>query len=419
MSGSIAGTYSTAELAVIGSLVMYPDKVADAYARLTPEMFESEELAALFRECAALGQNIDVPLLVAKAGDERRELIYECVDSIVNYAGVEKYVELVRDNWRKREMLRELSELADELLSPGIQARDVLGVMIQIADRQIALERSDREESVKDFCNSAADYVESLSRKDDAIHTGFQILDWITGGLRRGGVYVISARSGKGKSDFAINLATNIAREQGVFYATMEMPHNQIIERIISRMAHLDSTRLRDHNITQQERDSIISISSRLTKELRLNIDDQPGLTVEQIESKIIRHRPDVFFIDHIGLMNHRAGKKQYWEALKETTGRLKSLAMKYNIVLVELVQQNRTSDTRKGSPTMSELKGGGSIEEDADGVFIIESRHNGEMIVGEGRIEATVHIMKNRHGATGKAEFKWQPQYHSWAAVM
>ena len=411
--------YNDAELALIGNLIIHPDRTADAFARLTPEMFESEELAALFRGCAALGQQIDVAPLLEKVGGEYKTLILSCVDSVVTDAGGDRYIALVYDAWRRRELRRELDEARFGLDGAGATARETTRSLMQIVNRQMELERGEDESTASEFCECAADFFDSLSRDNDTVKTGFVMMDYMLGGFQRGGVYVVSARAGKGKSDFCINLATNIAKKNRVLYCTMEMPRRQVFARIISRMARIDSTRIRDHKITEDEKVMIAETSSRLTRELSLTVDEQQRITVEDVEAKILRYTPDIVFLDHLGLMNHRVGRRQMWEALTETTKRLKELALRHNIVIVELVQQSRTADTRKGKPELAELKGSSSIEADADGVMMIEAKHDGSFITNEQSIEATVYVRKNRHGMAGNLTFKWQPQYHAWFTVM
>ena len=124
-------------------------------------------------------------------------------------------------------------------------------------------------------------------------------------------------------------------------------------------------------------------------------------------------------FIDHLGLIaDTQTGRKEF-ERLAEVTRRLKELALETGITVVELVQLNRTTDrtggTRKAS--LSDLRGSGTIEQDADAVVFIESDVDGQRRLQgpDDYFEVDLRVSKNREGETGRVPMWWQPQYHQW----
>ena len=115
---------------------------------------------------------------------------------------------------------------------------------------------------------------------------------------------VLAGRSGRGKTAFALNLAVNLARSCRVLYLSMEMPKKQIIDRIAARIAHKDSISIRDGSLTAEEKADIQREFDILVgKGVQMVIDDCQQLTLDDLERKIIRWKPYVVFVDHVGLM--------------------------------------------------------------------------------------------------------------------
>lgn len=415
--------HKNAEASVIGGLVMFPEETADTYQRLTAECFGDEALRELYKCCLVLhreGKQVDPVTVEAAAGKELRPVLVKCCQVMPALAGYDAYVGIVRDDWRKREMRDRLAELAGECSEPAADPAAITAELGKLLDHQRELDAAVREETTKGFWDCVTDFYADLGKPNNALKVGWRDFDYMTGGLQRGGVYVISARSGMGKTDLALNMAMHLASAYRVNYNSMEMPRIQLSRRLVSRLSRINSTRLRDKkDLTQTDYGRIRSSLEIFQNRTQLTLDDQQHLTAEDVEAKILRYRPDVIFLDHLGLMDHGASAKQpLWEAIGNTTRTLKQMAMKYGIVIVELVQMGREADRDKGSPTMSQLKGSSSIENDADGIFMIKAQPLEEVLTGERFLSTAVHVVKNRHGSTGKLEFNWMPQYHSWIAI-
>lgn len=410
-----------AEQSVIGGMILFPDETGSAYGQLGAEMFEHPYLAEIYAVCAALhkaGEPVDAVTVDARTGAKHRVLLAECFDLMPSISGFETYVQLVRDAWRRRTVAESLQKVVYTLQEPASNVVDSVVEIERIAAVQREIENRIRDESAKGFIDSMVEFYNDLASPDDAIKTGWRDFDQLTGGLQRQGVYVISARSGSGKTDFAINLAMSLAKRVKVYYSSMEMPRKQLMRRVIAKGTRINSARLRDRTLTPEEFQAIARVIDMMSAGTQITLDEQQRMTVQDVEEKILRYRPDVIFLDHLGLMQHDPRKKNQWEAIGETTKRLKKLALKYRVVIVELVQRNRSSDVNRGRPVMSELKGSSDIENDADSILMITADTEGRILSGNDFVSASVHVLKNRHGGTGILQYNWQPQYHTWRPV-
>lgn len=413
---------ASAMQSVLGGLMNFPDKTVSAYSKLIPECFIDDRYRAIFQACLQLhkeGKEI-TPLVVFEAMDEEyHQALALCCNAMPTVGGFDAYVEIVRENWRKHRLYQALSEITLDCLSAGTRMPHIIAALERALNVQIQIQKAIDDETAKSFIDSAVEFIIDLDVQNSGMKTGWSDFDYMTGGLQRKAVYVIAARSGHGKTDLAINLAMRLSKNHRVTYNSMEMPRIQLMRRVVARATRINASRLRDkESLTQEEKTNIAVAVDLLSKHTKLVLDEQQGVDSVAIEAKIQKHSPDVFFIDHLGLMNHDKAKRNQWEAIGETTRALKRLALKHNVAIVELVQLNRTADTRRGDPIMSELKGSSDIENDADGIFTIRVKEHSGILTGTACAEADVFMIKNRHGSTGKLQFSWYPQYSLWVPI-
>ena len=407
---------SLAEMSVIGGLAIDGDQCGTAFALLKPEMFENNWLREVFTLCVNMhqaGERIDAVSIDAKMDARHREKLVRCADLIPGLVGYDGYCAVVLEDWRKRSMIADLSEIT--FAGPvATTSKEIVEKLEMITARQRAIENALNDNTSVDFWGGVMRWMDDLQRPSTDLKSGWGLLDQRMGGFRRKGFYIISGRSGQGKTDFALSLACNMAAKYRVTYCTMEMPTEQLMERVASRLAHVDSSVLRDKKPTPDQMEAITKALSWARTKTQLTIDEQPRITVEDVENKILRHNADVIFIDHIGLMGH-AQRKNHWESVADTSQRLKELANKHNVVIIALVQEGRSAN--KAADNTS-LKGSDNLANDADGILQMRSEPPKEFITGDQWIDAEVHNTKNRHGGCGVMKYYWWPQYHDWRQV-
>lgn len=404
-----------AEQAVIGCMLMAPDASEIVYRMLAPKMFSEAPYQVVFNCCMKLhkrNEPIDLATVEGKIGNEYRRLLVECAETTPSISRLPDYAAIVLDRWREREMR---AAAMDIQLCVGDTA-ELLKRFRVVVDQQEKIASVLNDSSVKDFVTAALDFLSDLQKPDDSIKTGWSDFDRVIGGLRRKSVVVISARPGKGKTDFALQLATQIARTHQVSYNTMEMPTEQLLERVASRATRINSIKIRDRELTKEEQSQIAAALDAQSKCLKINFDEAPAITSDLVVGKIAKYHPDVLVIDHLGLMSTTEQKRNQWEAIAKTTHELKTIALKHNLCIIELVQLNRAADSRKA--TQGDMYGGSAVEQDADVVIAIETAQIEGFLSGDEYVEVTANVLKNRHGATGGLKYAWQPQYHMYRQI-
>lgn len=401
-----------AEQSVIGCMLLFPADTTFVYQRLGAKMFSESVLQNIFAACRKLhkqNKKADVVTVGSMLGNEYQKILLDCCNIAPSLAGLPDYVAIVLEGWR----VRELTAAALDIQLDGGTSDELIAKYRAVLERQEAVNAAIKDAGTKDFVKAATEYLTLLNRPNTAIKTGWQDFDRIVGGLPRKSVVVISARPGKGKTDFALQIAQQVALDYHVNYNSMEMPVPQLMERIVSRTLKINSIRLRDKKLDDKEKNRIAHLLDLEAKHLKINFDETPQIDAETIENKIARYHPDVLFIDHLGLMGTKESKKNQWEAVAQTTHALKALAMKHDLCIVELVQLGRATDGRKA--TQGDLYGGAAVEQDADIVITLEVAPFEGFLSGDQCAEVTATIQKNRHGGTGTLKFGWQPQYHDY----
>ena len=85
-----------------------------------------------------------------------------------------------------------------------------------------------------------------------------------------------------GKSTLALNIATHVAAEAPVAVFTLEMSREEIIHRLASSLASVDSSKIKTGNLDMDQWRLLGQASSRLFG-LKMYVDDGAALTVTAI----------------------------------------------------------------------------------------------------------------------------------------
>lgn len=405
------------QLAVIGAALLAPEQCRPTVEKLTPEMFEEGPLRQLFGAIQlqlSTGHNLDPVILEKMLGTEFRQLMITAAETVPTVSHVADYEALVLEDYRKR-------LLADLAASVSISPADADTICRELS---AALQQQDRlrgamvDASVREFADVWAETMDWLRQPDTAVKLAWQELDRL-GLFGEKMITVLAGRPGHGKTDLALALALRLSNSCPVYYLTMEEDRRKLMLRTMSALTRINSTRLRDRTLTEDERQSLAAAYEMIHRHTGLIYDDGTRMTVEDIRARVLKYKPRVVFIDHLGLIaDTQTGRKEF-ERLAEVTRRLKELALETGITVVELVQLNRTTDRTGGTrkAALSDLRGSGTIEQDADAVVFIESDVDGQRRLQgpDDYFEVDLRVSKNREGETGRVPMWWQPQYHQW----
>lgn len=404
-----------AEMSVLGGMILDRECANLAADALAPEMFQDDDLGKIFGKALDLywaGKPIDGVLLTQEL-PELSGLIIRAAEFVPKLDHFSEYVKIVQDEWQWGNIERKFQDL--ELSTASLEEK--VGQLRELVDGQERILGARQEKGLASFSEASGEFLAWLeaSSQADTFPTGYSTLDSAMGGFMRGAVAVIAGRPGGGKTDFAINLAMRMGRRGAtVLYFSMEMTNVQLMQRVASFLLGVDSTRVRDRELSPQERDTVKNLLDTFSKAGKLHFVQEPRVSVKRIRHYIELVHPDVVVIDHLGLMDRPRIENQY-KALGMVSNSLKQLALDKNLCVMELVQMNRQIEGRATKkPSLTDLRESGDIEQDADYVgFLLPQDLKDMDLAGDMAAECKLYLEKNRHGRPGVFEFAWQPQYH------
>ena len=252
-----------------------------------------------------------------------------------------------------------------------------------------------------------------------ALSTPWPDLDRLIGGIAPGRLVVIGARPSVGKSLAGTNLALHMAERHGraALIASMEMPRQEVVQRLVSARARVDMRALMDGTLKPAEWDSL-QRNFETIRRLPIWIEDASSQSVGSIRAaarEVARDRSDLALIvvDYLQLMAAPDHSKTATRAerLGAVTRGLKILARDTGACVVAMAQVNREGVKGGARPTMGDLRESGSIESDADQVILLH-RPDDEVP------EVEVLVDKNRWGPKGRLDLHLMGHYASLASV-
>jgi len=219
-----------------------------------------------------------------------------------------------------------------------------------------------------------------------SISTGYEELDYHTGGLFPGDYIILAARAGLGKSQVALQIAMEAGRFAPVLFCPVEMHFKQILDRIVASETGVPIRQIRTGGYSERLADDIFSHALPVVHEsgiylLAINNDivDTPIVTSTLIGT-MARHMKlsyglGLIVIDYIGLLDPISGdeRKSRADQIRHISRRLKVMANSLEVPLIAVAQINREAERKADKrPELSELRDSGSLEEDADAVYFL-----------------------------------------------
>src|SRR3954464_4327360 len=299
--------------------------------------------------------------------------------------------------------------------------------LFQVSNRRVTAGFS----QLRELLHSAydrLDYLHAHRGELNGISSGFPDLDGLTTGFQKSDLIVVAARPSVGKTSFALNIAEHAAvrekRTVGVF--SLEMSKEQLVLRLLSSVANIDSKRLRTGFLEEMDFARIAPAMNDLS-EATLFIDDTPNITAMELRTKARRLQAesglDLVVVDYLQLMQATTTNRDSnrVQEVSEISRGLKALARELSIPVIALSQLSRQPEMRESKePRLSDLRESGAIEQDADLVMFLyrEKEKTGEEADLDGEV-INVKLAKHRNGPTGDIQLwfrKSQTRFQSYA---
>lgn len=437
--GKVPPQATELEEAVLGALMLEKDALTNVIDILKVESFYKEAHKVIFQAILDLfteSQPIDL-LTVTTQLRKNGALevaggafyVTELTSKVASAANIEYHARIITEQSIKRELIRISSTIQKDAFEDTTDVFELLDAMEQslfeISEKNIRKNYSDMRSIMRD----AMTELEARKNQKDGltgVPSGFTALDRVTSGWQKSDLVIIAARPAMGKTAFVLSVLRNAAVDHNrpVAIFSLEMSSVQLVNRLISSEAELDSEKIKKGTLADHEWAQLIHKTAKLSK-APLFVDDTPALSILELRAKCrklkAQHDIQMVVVDYLQLMSGDSkggfgGNRE--QEIASISRALKKIAKELSIPVIALSQLSRAVETRGGDkrPQLSDLRESGAIEQDADMVMFlyrpeyygITEDEGGASTAGVGE----VIIAKHRNGSLENVKLRFIGRY-------
>ena len=435
---------SDLEQSILGALMLEKDPLTDVIDILKPESFYEEAHQEIYRGIIQLFNNSEPIDLRTVANQLRKNGKLELVGGsyylaslttrISSAANIEFHARAVLEYAIKRELIAIATMVHKNAYEDTTDVFTLLDhteqALFEITETNIRKNYAD----MRSLLGEAFKELEAKRAHKDGltgIPSGFTALDRVTSGWQKADLMIVASRPGMGKTAFMLSALRNAAVDHGypVAIFSLEMASLQLVNRLISAEAELESEKIKKGSLADHEWQQLIYKTSQLSQ-APIYIDDTPALSIFELRAKCRRlkakHDVQLIVIDYLQLMSGEAtkGPGNREQEIATISRSLKSLAKEIHAPIIALSQLSRAVETRGGSkrPLLSDLRESGSIEQDADMVlFLYRPEYYGITEDEAGNPAhglAEVIVAKHRNGSLDSVKLKFIGKYTKFTDI-
>ena len=425
-----------AEQSLLGAVLIDPASLNEIAALINGDDFylgEHKQIYLAMQELFLANREIDVVTLIDmlvtkgvydKSGGE--DYIRTLTEAVPDALNIKDYARIVKE----KSVLRQLIAASGEISESAYSEQEEVASILDHAETLIFNIAQGRDTKnfrhIREVLQDVYAHLQELRTNAEATQgtkTGFSGLDRVLAGMGKSDLVLVGARPGMGKTSFALNIATNVAKQTGkaVCIFSLEMSAEQLVNRVLASEALVNSYALRTGELTPEDWEHLAVASGELSG-CDILIDDTSGMTVTAMKAKLRRvQNLGMVVIDYLGLMQGDRHNDNRVQEVSEISRSLKIMAKELMVPVVCCAQLSRGPESRTDKkPMLSDLRDSGAIEQDADTViFLYRSEYykTGEATDQNTSI-AEVIIAKNRHGSTGTVNMGWNGQFTKFLTI-
>ncbi len=426
-----------AEQSVLGSLLLDKDAVIRVADLLNVGDFyrgTHNTIYGVILDLYQKGEPVDL-LSAANRLEETKKLeeiggtsyLAELINTVPTAANVFAYAKIVH----RKKILRDLIGASYHIAQLGYNENEETENLLDQAQQKIfgISQRSLQQNflPVKSVLEEAFERLDRLHQEKGifrGVPTGFIDLDNHLSGLQKSDLIVLAARPSLGKTTLALDIARHIAVKEkipvGIF--SLEMSKHDLVDRFLAAEGGVSLWKLRTGRLSSEGFDNdFLKIQGALgtLSEAPIFIGDAGSPTVLQMRTMARRLQAEeklgLLIVDYLQLIQPINAADSEVRQLTEISRSLKSLAREIEVPVLALSQFSRAPEARPDQmPRLSDLRGSGSIEQDADVVMFIY-REDRVKKDSERQNIADIIIAKHRNGPTGSVELYFNETHVSF----
>lgn len=369
----------------MGAMLLSKDAIADAIDICQAVDFYKPSHQHIFEALTSAFARGDPADTVTIAEELKRKNLLEDVGGVPQLLKLQadtpaignafSYAEIVVEYSLLRRLIRAASSIAERAYEVPDDVVAVIdwaeALIFDVAQRR----QSETMAHIKEVLGNALDDLEALYARSEAvtgIPTGFTDLDNVLSGLHASNLVIVGARPGMGKTAFALGVSASVAMKQKVpvLLFSLEMSRKELVQRLLSSEAQIDSTRMRNGKLLEKDWEKISHAIGRLA-DAPIYIDDNPNVNVMDIRAKSRRLKArdglGLVVVDYLQLMSGRMGAESRQVEVSEISRGLKILARELDVPVLALSQLSRNLEMRADKrPALSDLRESGCLGHDS-----------------------------------------------------
>lgn len=330
------------EQSILGSIIVEP-KLSYKLDDVNEKIFTTKqhiEILNIMKNLNKQNKSVDIPSILSKIKKEEQNSYLRYLTQICSISqsyAIDSHIEILKDTYI-RNTLTKLSIDFSCNLNEGKNISAVLHQFESCIDKLLK-EKIEYDDSILEIASKTLDYLENDT--EIGFKFGIEILDDIIGGLYKGELTTIAARSGVGKTALALQIMLNaVSQNKRVLFISREMSNVQVFMRNITKKTGISSNKMKYKNLEENDWKPIIDYINEVTNKNLIYINDKIS-TVGGIKKRIREIKPDLVIVDYVQLLTIEEKLNNREREVATLSRELKNITLDFEIPVIQLSQLN------------------------------------------------------------------------------
>lgn len=359
----------------------------DAVSETDEDYYTDENTKYLFTKLLNAQTRLNVNMLVKELDDPRLKSAARTYDG--QWTSREEFLHSLqgmKDTYLKRQLYYTISKInnsfdeadAEQLIAT--MQNDISSYMLGGDDENFIFPEDRAPQALAELMErlenpEVAKGIPYSVTHDNGLFVGFPALDQAFYGAHGGDLIMIGAKTGEGKTAFALNLARlfSYRQDRWGYYMNTEMRKEEMEARLLAPIANVKANEFMRgvvEGTPSEIKDKIRRMHAAhetflKSKLVMSRIPDLPLHKAQGLARQLKNRMPNLEYliVDYVGRMSVKGFGGSSWDELYEITKQLKELAITLDIPIFILAQRNADGD----------VEGAKKMKNECDGVLFFE----------------------------------------------
>lgn len=329
------------EQSVLGSFIV-DENIYYKIEELTEDMFTvdfNKNILSIMKLLHKENKSFDIQTIKTKLEDRELEVQVSYLSNLVAMSqsfAIDTHIKILKDKYIRRKVIKNCTNLLNDISKDEDINKSIYSFENNI--RKIMDKEDDDNDSIEFICQELLSFLEDEST---GFNFGIDFLDDVIGGLFKGELTTIAARSGVGKTALALQIMLNaINQKKKVLFISREMSNIQIFMRNITKKTGIDMKKLKYKNLNEEDWKNILSTMEMFNKDNLLYINNKIS-TISEIKCRIRQLKPDLVIVDYLQLLSVESNMQNREREVASLSRELKNITLDFEIPIIQLSQLN------------------------------------------------------------------------------